>query len=214
MDPATTDKKKLQFESSKMLSHDLGLKADATLAKECVAGNVQAWEFLFAEYHSYLERAASELLRLWNSDLSVAEDIVSKVWHALVDRDGELLSRYDSSRGVRLKFFLLAIVKDFVRRHIRSEKRRAERESVAREGRPWCESDEITLDSVMFGEFWDSLSDREQVFFNEHLISNVKNETGQDFQKESPEQEEGKISQSSIYSIRHRIRKKLLNFFR
>lgn len=213
MDPTATDKS-CSLQNSEVLSHDLGLKADAALAKECIAGNVQAWEFLFAEYHSFLEKAARELLRLWNSDISMAEDVVSKVWYALVDHDGELLSRYDLTRGVRLKFFLLALVKDFVRRHIRSEKRRSDRESVARNQRPWCEPDEITLDSVMFSEFWESLSDREQAFFSEHLIPEKSVEFEKSPLEKESEKKAGKMTQSSLYSIRHRIRKKLIDFFR
>ena len=191
----------------------LGIQADVTLVRQCVAGDVAAWEYLVSEYQGFLTSAVGSLLRAWKTDVSAAEDVVARTWLALVDRDGELLTKYDPSRGVRLRFFLLAIAKDLARRYVRTETRHTRAQNRGRKRRDWCFQEEIVLDSVMLSEFWNTLSEGEQAFFAEHLTPDDPQSIGLPAEATQRREDPPEVTDNAAYCFRHRIRKKLLKFF-
>ncbi len=189
--------------------HALGIAADVTLVRQCVAGDVAAWEYLIAEYQPFLTAAVASLLRAWKTDVSAAEDVIAKTWLALVDRDGELFTKYDPERGVRLRFFLLAIAKDLARRHLRTEARHSRAQGRAEKRRDWYLQEDIVLDSVLLSEFWGTLTDGEQAFFTEELTPEGAATLG----LPAPPSKDAPPTRNAAYCLRHRVRKKFLKFF-
>ena len=76
-----------------------GLSADAALASRCLAGDVAAWEELYAQCHEPLLVSIRVMLGPQSADASLVDEIAARVWYALVAKDGELLARYKPSRG-------------------------------------------------------------------------------------------------------------------
>lgn len=189
--------------------HALGIAADVTLVRQCIAGDVAAWEYLVAEYQPFLTAAVASLLRAWKTDVSAAEDVIARTWLALVDHDGELFTKYDPERGVRLRFFLLAIAKDLARRHLRTEARHSRAQGRAEKRRDWCLQEDIVLDSVLLSEFWGTLTDGEQAFFTEELTPEGAATLGLPI----PTTTDAPHTRNAAYCLKHRIRKKLLKFF-
>jgi hypothetical protein len=105
-----------------------GIMADVALAKRCVAGEVAAWEQLYGQCQLRLLAAIYTMLGPQGADLTLAHEIAVRVWYALVADDGELLKRYSPKYGARLIAFMRALARDEISRHLRSERRRRERD--------------------------------------------------------------------------------------
>lgn len=101
------------------------------LVDRCLAGDVKAWEQLYAEQHSRLQRSIRAVLRGRGADSELIEEIAARVWYAVVSKGGELLDRFDSRRGCRLNTFLSVIARAEAAKLFRSESRRRRREAIA-----------------------------------------------------------------------------------
>ena len=77
-----------------------GICADGLLAKRCLAGEVAAWEQLYAQCHEPLLVSIRIMLGSQSADANLVDEIAARVWYALVANDGELLSRYKPSRAL------------------------------------------------------------------------------------------------------------------
>lgn len=117
-----------QTEDPRLLAE--ALAADARLAERCIAGEVAAWDELYAGCHDRLLASIVALLGGRSDDPNFVDEIAAQVWHALVKNDGELLLRYDPARGARLVTFIQTVAKDILNRHRRSERRRLDREGT------------------------------------------------------------------------------------
>jgi hypothetical protein len=180
-----------------------GASADAALARRCAAGDVAAWDELYQLCHPPLLLSIEMMLGSGKRDRSLVEEIAARVWYALVENDGELLDRFDPSRGVRLATFMRALARDEIGRHYRTEKRRREREYTALHDRPrhtdpaHCDTD------TSLSEFMATLTPHERGFAGEYLL-NRSAETDSDA--------EPTPSPSNFWQLTRRIRRKLLDF--
>jgi len=147
------------------------LRADAILAKRCVAGEVAAWEELYAQCHDRLCLSIKLMLGRLSSDPSLVDEIAARVWYALVANDGELLARYNPKRKARLITFMRTLAKGEISRHFRAELRRRERELVALRERPQHQGAESGQPTSSLSEFLGTLSPGERGFCNEHLLA-------------------------------------------
>jgi hypothetical protein len=177
-----------------------GLRADALLAKRCLAGEVAAWEQLYAQCHQPLLISIRIMLGPHSGDASLVDEIAARVWYAIVANDGELLSRYKPSRGARLITFMRARAGSEMARYIRSEVRRRKRELAALRQKPQYQGQDGTQPVNVLAEFLGTLTPCEQVFCNDHLLG------------ESSDLMVAPYSTSNIWQISHRIRRKLLRF--
>jgi hypothetical protein len=175
-------------------------RADALLAKRCLAGEVAAWEEFYAQCHDPLCLSIKVLLGRTGSDASLVDEIAAKVWYALVANDGELLSRYNPRRKARLITFMRALAKDEISRHFRSEVRRRERELVALRERPQYHGAELEHSNSSLSEFLGTLTLGEREFCGEYLLA--------------PADEAGPqvYSSASIWQFTRRIYRKLTKF--
>jgi len=176
------------------------LRADGLLTKRCLAGEVAAWEELYAQCHDPLLVSIRIILGPQNVDASLVDEIAARVWYALVANDGELLSRYKPSRGARLITFMRALAKDESVRYIRAEVRRRNRELTALRERRQHPDQEGAQPVNALGEFLGTLTPHERVFCNDYLLAIPTGEVEQTYSK------------SNIWQLSHRIRRKLLRF--
>jgi len=177
-----------------------GLRADGLLANRCLAGEVAAWEELYAQCHEPLLVSIRIMLGSQSADASLVDEIAARVWYALVANDGQLLSRYKPSRGARLITFMRARASSEMVRYIRTEVRRRKRELAALRERPQYQGQDGTQPVNVLAEFLGTLTPREQVFCNEHLLGEPSDVVGRT------------CSTSNIWQLSHRIRRKLLRF--
>jgi hypothetical protein len=182
--------------AKRRVSREAAIAADARLAKRCFSGEVAAWEELYAQCHYALLNSIRILLRPSNGDFSLVDEIAARVWYALVANDGALLSRYDPKRGVRLVTFLRALAKDEICRHFR------ERISV-QDKLPHHTDDPAESEAAM-AEFWDTLTNREKDFAQEHLLAEEQPANT----KSTPP-----CSQANVWQLTHRIYRKFIRFF-
>lgn len=177
-----------------------GLHADGLLAKRCLAGEVSAWEELYAQCHEPLLVSTRIMLGGQSKDADLVDEIAARVWYALVAKDGELLSRYNPKRGARLVTFLRALAKDEIARHIRGEVRRRKRELSALRERPRDPMNDFGQSGDSLSEFLCTLTPHERVFCNDYLLA------------EPSSTQEPSHSTANIWQLSHRIYRKLLRF--
>lgn len=180
------------------------LDADYSLAQRCVAGEVAAWEELYAQCHDPLLASIRSLLNgCANYDGDLADEIGARVWYALVANDGQLLSKYDPERGACLLTFMRAVAKDLICRHFRSERRRVEREFVAAQERPAHHSDDLDQSNGDLEEFLGTLTSKERQFFNDYLLENPAEVAKGDGRR---------LSRTTVWQRTRRLYKRLARF--
>ncbi len=179
------------------------LRADARLAKRCVAGEVSAWEELYAQCHEPLLFSIEVMLGLGNADQNLVDELAARVWYALIKDDAKLLSKYDSRRGAQLITFIMSAAKSELTRYFRTEKRREKRERIALHGKsPHHCNDELQT-ATSLAEFLPTLTNREREYYDEHLLGCPVN---------GDSSAAGTFSLSNARQLKHRIRSKLLSF--
>jgi len=182
------------------------LIADNELAQRCVAGEVAAWEELYAQCHDPLLAAVRTLLNgCANRDGDLVDEITARVWYALVANDGLLLSKYDPERGACLLTFMRAVAKDLICRHFRSERRRAERELAAARQRPTHHSDDLDQSNGSLDEFLRTLTSKERKFFNNYLLEDPA---------EVAKGNRRRLSPTTVWQRTRRLYKRLARFLR
>ncbi len=177
------------------------VKADASLVKRCLGGEVAAWEELYRQCHAPLLRSIELMLGPQQDDIELIDELAARVWYVLVADDGKLLARFDAKRNARLSTFIRAVAKDVVCRYQRSEARRHQREHEAcrahhRSG--VTAPDEAALD---LAEFQETLTAGEREFLDEQLDGRCA--------KDEPVDQR---SETSIWKLTSRIRRKLRGF--
>lgn len=178
---------------------DLQPLDDQTLVDRCRAGDDAAWVEVHARCHSHLVRQIRYTLGDRARDQNLVDEIAARVWFGLVTDDGYLLERFEPGRGSGLSKYIAAIARFEVLRHQRGEFRRRQREQETQFARRAIHDDrhfaEITIDVQ---EFLPTLTPREKEFFYRVLLGN--------------DGESMKISATNAWQLRHRIRRKLLDF--
>ena len=169
---------------------------DRELIERCLLGDQEAWNTLFQRYQKRLVTVVRSWLRLQVRDEDLAEEIVSRVWLALLRHDRKLLERFDPGRGFQLLTYLVGLARNEVLRHNRSERRRIRREFVASSSRQQTEEPNWELMQGRIEEFLATLTPREREYCENHLLSNC-----------TPE-----ISSTNLWQLHHRVRKKLGEF--
>ena len=119
--------------------------------------------------------------------------------------DGELLDRFDPCRDLRLGVFFRGLARVELMQYFRAERRRLSREAeVGQKPRGNATLNEWQV-SVILDEFSATLTPGEQQFMEEYLLS---------LHEEGEDAEASGLTDANIWQRRHRIRSKLLKFFR
>ena len=145
------------------------LQADFELAQRCVQSDVAAWNEIYEVHHDRLCRSIRIMLGPL-ADANLVDEIAARVWYALVADDGKLLSRYTPARNASLITFMRFVARDNIKRYVRSEMRRRQREAVAlRQNSSSREnSHEAISDSI--DNFLATLTPRDRKFCHEFLL--------------------------------------------
>jgi len=181
-----------------------GVHADYELVHRCLAGEVAAWEELYARYHKTLLISIEVILDREICDQNLLNELAARVWYSLVANDGRLLERYDPQKGARLTTFMREITKDVISRYFRAERRRRKRERIGLYGKPQHQlaSDSDPSAALVFAEFLTTLTRQERGFIRDNLLA-PPSENGSD-----PEPH----STTNSWQLSHRIREKLSKF--
>ncbi len=174
---------------------------DRQLVDDCLAGDSGSWSRLYQACHPKLWAAVASFLREFAADIDLVDEIVARVWYAVVRNEGELLSRYEPQRGCRLTTFLVAIAKSEAKQYFRSERRRKRRETLVSRTEVDPFSDSLPNATVCHDEFLSSLSPTERNFYDSVLVSGFNEESAPEY------------SQENAWQLRHRVRIKLNQFF-
>ncbi len=177
------------------------LRADGLLAKRCVAGEVPAWEELYAQCHDRLRSSVRIMLGPQSSDEDMVNEIAARVWYALVANDGELLAQYDPRRGAKLITFMRVLAKDEIVRYFRAEMRRRKRKLAALRERSRRHGEDVEQPMSLLPEFLGTLTPHERAFCNSYLMAEPSGTT------------EHEYSKANAWQLTHRIHRKLLRFF-
>jgi len=183
-----------------------GIRADAALAKRCIAGEVAAWEEYYAQCHDALLSSIKIMLGTQQADPNLVDEIAARVWYALVADDGALLVKYSPKRGARLITFMRLLAKDEIIRHVRAERRRRKRELTASRRNREVQHGQVAEVGASFSEFLGTLSPKERVYANDYLLAEAAEGPGP-----LPAEPVGR-SVSTVWRFTGRIKQKLLNF--
>jgi len=177
--------------------------ADEALVLDCLRKDRGAWSRLFQLCQPQMMLRVRSLLRQSRIGEDLAEEVVSQVWLAVISDDGRLLRRFDARKCARVSTYLNAIAAKQTLKHLRSSRRRKFREAeyggVASRRTQLPPTSEVEL-----SEFLQVLTPRErQVCVHEFLSP------ADPLPSARPKSESQKI-----WQLRHRIRRKFLEFFR
>jgi len=178
---------------------------DRLLVERCVAGEVAAWEELYAQCHDSLLISIQRMLGRARADQNVVDEIAARVWYAVVANDGELLLRYNPNRGARLITFLRTLAKFEARRRLREERRHRERDLLAANEKKRQQLGSLVELTSSLSEFLATLTPQERAFCDAYLLS---------LPPSGMAKAEPKLSSTNIWQLTRRIRKKLRDFFR
>lgn len=172
---------------------------DEQLVARCRAGDEAAWAEVHAKCHAHVVRQIRYTLGELGRDDNLVEELAARVWYGLICDDGYLLQRFQPNRARGLEKYLAAIARFEVLRHQRSEFRRRRREHYRQSMLSENRDDEALRDmTIDVNSFLPSLTPREQEFFHHVLMGNNGHHM--------------RISAPNSWQLKHRIRKKLLEF--
>lgn len=171
-------------------------EADRQLVDRCLNGDPSAWDAMYQLFHHGLMASVKLLLGPGAWDRNLIEEIVARVWYSLVSRDGEVLDRFDPSRGCRLSTYLAQLARSEISRFFRSEQRRRNRERVV--SQPGQSPTERQMEAEL-EEFLETLTPREKEFCANVLLG------------ESPEAL-ASFSPTNAWKLQSRIRDKLRSY--
>jgi hypothetical protein len=199
-EPQTLAEAEVPLEAADEATCEAFLQADRQLVDRCLAGEVAAWEDLYAQCHQPLCSAIRIMLGRPHVDLNLVDEIAARVWYAVVAKDGEMLARYAPGRGARLITFFCALARDEIGRHFRAEIRRRNRELSGLRERPRSGQLESAYSAIGLQEFLSTLTPQERVFCCEVLLA-----------EPGPGGETSR-SGSNIWQLTHRVFQKLQSF--
>ena len=178
-------------------------QSDRALIERCLSGEPTAWTTLYEQCHAPLVQSVRALLGRNAVHHDVVDEIAARVWFAVIDRDGQLLNRFDGQRGCRLSTFLAGLAKNEISRHYRTERRRNARETEVCRSRSKVLADSH-LDSrlgltVAVSSFLATLTSSERSYCQDFLL-NTDEELRQVY------------SDTNRWQLNHRVRLKLGSF--
>lgn len=171
-----------------------------------MAGDVAAWEQLYARCQPALLGDIHRLLGQARPNLELVDELAARVWYALIDNDGRLLARYDPRRMARLGTFLRAVAHDQVRRHFRAERRRREHECEAMQQRAGPASGRSDHATLMLDEFRATLTPNQREYLDECLRASDLD--GDD----EPAGNESAGNAARLWKVASRVRRRLRAF--
>ena len=154
------------------------LEQDQELMERCVQGDLEAWDKIYLQCQPALLLSIKTMLIGKVADPNLAEEISARVWYAMIKEDGKLLARYDSKKGARLITFLRVVAKSEIAQHFRSEARRHRRELIAAGNKDVIRASNNEQAVAQLWDFEPTLTAAEKEFYEEYLIENSENGTG------------------------------------
>lgn len=175
------------------------LDGDRALVAAAIEGNPGAWSHLYERFHDRLLSASRVILRRYNADSHLIDEIAARVWYALIKDDFDLLRRYDANRGCRFSTFLSLLAKNETKMFLRSERRRRDRERAS--SRTLDQIAQLEFDNQSAEEFLLTLTPTERTFYQKVLVHS-----------DEPAEGTSDYSSSNVWQLTRRVKKKLQAF--
>ncbi len=180
-------------------------RSDRNLIDRCLSGDRAAWERLYDQFHAPLLLAIRIFLGRSGARHDLVDDIAAKVWFTVIDRQAQMLDRFDSDRGCRLSTFLASIAKNEVLQYFRAERRRSARETQACRGREGADNNSrwnsVSGVNAAVTEFLATLTPREREYCEGHLLA-IRDVPAEGYSNENR------------WQLNHRVRSKLSAFLK
>ncbi len=146
--------------------------ADSALWARCLAGDEAAWDEFYQARTPELRRLVGCFLAANRRDAETIEEIVARVWYALVCDEARLFRRCFIEPCVCRCRFLAGIVRNEVRRYVRCESERARHGRQFALGCAGCgESPPSSLEfGSLLNEFASTLNPKELDFLENYLL--------------------------------------------
>ena len=128
-----------------------------------------AWNEIYEQNHDRLCRSIQIMLGPL-SDANLVDEIAARVWYALVADDGKLLERYTPARKASLITFMRVLARDEIKRYVRSEVRRRQREVAVSSQRSDGRNNAHEGSGDAISDFLTTLTPRERRFCHEFLM--------------------------------------------
>jgi DNA-directed RNA polymerase specialized sigma24 family protein len=177
-----------------------GDNTEAALLARCLAGEAAAWKNFYDTHTPHFCRLVRYFLAKNQRNAETVDEIVARVWYALVCDDSRLLRRCLHCQSTCPRCFLAGVVRTEVRRYVRSEMDRARHgERFAQCCRGCAASPPSNLEvAALLNEFATTLNAKELDFLESYLLSQPSANGG--------------LSDANVWQRRRRLRVKLKRF--
>ncbi len=177
-----------------------GAGAEAALLARCLAGEAAAWKEFYDIHTPDFCRLVRYFLAQDRRNAETIDEIVARVWYALVRDDARLLRRCVQCQRECPRCFLAGVVRMEVRKYVRSETDRARHGERFAQCCPGCAASPPANREVaaLLNEFATTLNARELDFLESYLLSQP--DAG------------GGLSDANVWQRRRRLRVKLTRF--
>ena len=175
---------------------------EAELLRRCLAGCEAAWREFFRARTPELDRWVRHFLGAAGQNAEAVDEVVARIWHALLRDDKRILRRYSPERHTGLDRYLAGVARYVVRRYLRAERLRRRYESVGGR-RTHLEFTPSGLETgTLLNEFATTLNPDEVQFLEAYLLSSSDGDAnGGDG-----------LSPTAVWQRRYRLRCKLERF--
>lgn len=170
-------------------------ESDRLLVNRCLDGDEAAWKQLYQQCQPGLLHLIRSRLNRRADDLDLAEEVAAAVWSSLLDRDSARLRHFDPVRGCRFLTYLAALARFEIRR-LRGPRTGPGPLPEIPDPQP------DRSDEALLNEFLATLTPRERQFCESHLLAS------------GPPTHPAPFSQANAWQLRHRVRRKILQFAR
>jgi DNA-directed RNA polymerase specialized sigma24 family protein len=143
--------------------------SDDVLVQRCLAGDPCAWQALFDGYHRPLLYYVLRLLGGVAGRADLADEIMGRLWYALVEEGCDRLSHFNPARG-RLGAFLTMIVRQQVQQWFRGHAGPRRLVPLPRVQRSAPDAEPLSL-STLLEEFEQRLSPFQRRFLRDELLA-------------------------------------------
>jgi DNA-directed RNA polymerase specialized sigma24 family protein len=140
------------------------------LVARCLAGDEDAWTDLYRRYHASLLRYVEHLLWPRPDRADRAEEVVARLWYALIRGGSAPLRHFDPARGPH-GGLLAAIARQQLYRHCRSARRPGRRLVALPPGDLAAPPTDPLSERVFLEEFARRLTAAEIRFYRERLLA-------------------------------------------
>jgi len=173
--------------------------SEQDLVARCLTGDQSAWNFFFNKYKGPLTFQIVIMVKEKAKDRDLVEEILERVWEALVERGMDRLRVFDPKR-CKLIGYLTTIAGQQYGQMVRSRRKRERHEIPLHYLNPDSLSSRIDETTIYLKEIRSRLKGRQKEFLEKALLENPEKDESLD------------LSHRNIQRLTHRLFRKVKDF--